>query len=75
VLNFAHYTFDFAEQWHLPHHSHQVGPMYFKVGRKFQLFGICCDSNIVQVNYLTDESEIVGENDICFCCIDAGPLF
>ena len=37
VPNFAHYTFDFAEQLHLPHHSCQVGPMYFKVGRKVQL--------------------------------------
>ena len=26
----AHYTFDFAEQLYLPHHSHRVGPMYFK---------------------------------------------
>ena len=29
---YAHYIFDFAEQLHLPH-SHQVGPLYFKVGR------------------------------------------
>ena len=35
---YAHYTFDFAEQLTLPHHSRQVGPMYFKVGRKVQLF-------------------------------------
>ena len=31
---YAHYTFDFAEQLSLPHHSRQVGPMYFKVGEK-----------------------------------------
>ena len=62
VPNFAHYTFDFAEQLHLPHHSRQVGPMYFKVGRKVQLFGICCDSNNTQVNYLVDESETIGQN-------------
>ena len=62
VPNFAHYTFDFAEQLHLPHHSRQVGPMYFKVGRKVQLFGICCDGNNTQVNYLVDESETIGKN-------------
>ena len=46
---YAHYTFDFAEQLHLPHHSRQEGPLYFKVCRKVQLFGICCDSNNVQI--------------------------
>lgn len=62
VPAFAHYTFDFAEQLHLPHHSRQEGPLYFKVCRKVQLFGICCDSNNVQVNYLIDESETIGQN-------------
>ena len=59
---YAHYTFDFAEQLSLPHHSRQVGPMYFKVGRKVQLFGICCDSTKIQHNYLIDESETIGQN-------------
>ena len=36
--------------------------MYFKVGRKVQLFGICCDSNNIQVDYLVDESETIGKN-------------
>ena len=62
VPNFAHYTFDFAQQLVLPHHSRQVGPMYFKVGRRVQLFGMCCDSNNTQVNYLVDESETIGQN-------------
>ena len=59
---YAHYTFDFAEQLHLPHHSRQEGPLYFKVCRKVQLFGICCDSNNYQVNYLVDESQTIGQN-------------
>ena len=59
---YAPYMFDLAEQLTLPHHSCQVGPMYFKVGRKVQLLGICCDSTKVQHNYLIDESEIIGEN-------------
>ena len=29
---------------------------------KVQLFGICCDSINVQINYLTDESETIGQN-------------
>ena len=31
---YAHYTFDFAEQVHIPYHSCQVGPIYFKVCQK-----------------------------------------
>ena len=41
---------------------HTIPVMYFKVGRKVQLFGICCDSNNIQVNYLIDESETIGKN-------------
>lgn len=59
---YAHYTFDFAEQVHIPHHSRQVGPLYFKVCRKIQVFGICCDSNKKQINYLIDEDESIGAN-------------
>ena len=59
---YAHYTFDFAEQVHIPHHSRQVGPIYFKVCRKIQLFGICCDSNRKQINYLIDEDNSIGFN-------------
>ena len=61
-LQYAHYTFDFAEQVHIPHHSRQVGPIYFKVCRKIQLFGICCDSNRKQTNYLIDEDNSIGYN-------------
>lgn len=59
---YAHYTFDFAEQVHIPHHSRQVGPLYFKVCRKIHVFGICCDSNRKQINYLIDEDNSIGVN-------------
>ena len=36
--------------------------MYFKIGRKVQLFGICCDSTKIQHNYLVDESETIGKD-------------
>ena len=44
-LEYAHYTFDFAQCVHIPHHARQVGPVYFKTPRKIQIFGICCDNN------------------------------
>ena len=62
VPQYAHYTFDFAEQVYIPHHARQVGPIYFKVCRKIQVFGICCDSNRKQVNYLIDEDNSIGVN-------------
>ena len=49
---YAHYTFNFAQCVHIPHHARQVGPLYFKTPRKIQLFGICCDGNKKQHNYL-----------------------
>ena len=64
VPQYAHYTFDFAEQVHIPHHARQVGPIYFKVCRKIQVLGICCDSNRKQVNYLIDEDNSIGVNGI-----------
>ena len=61
-LFYCHYTFDFAEQIHLPHHARQVGPLYFKSPRKVQIFGVCCDANKQQVNYLIDEDKSIGFN-------------
>ena len=60
--DYTHYTFDFAEQVFVPHHARQVGPLYFKVYRKIQLFGVCCDGNRKQVNYLIDEDNSIGYN-------------
>ena len=59
---YAHYTFDFAQCVHIPHHARQVGPLYFKTPRKIQLFGICCDGNKKQHNYLIDEDNSIGAN-------------
>ena len=33
-LEYAHYTFDFAQCVYIPHHTRQVGPLYFKTPRK-----------------------------------------
>lgn len=60
--SYCHYTFDFAQMLQVPYHSRQVGPLYFKVPLKVQLFGICNDSNKQQVNYMFSESESIGPN-------------
>ena len=59
---YCHYTFDFAQLLQIPYHARQVGPIYFKVPLKVQLFGICNDGNHKQVNYLFSESECIGKN-------------
>ncbi|XP_052778849.1 uncharacterized protein LOC128216328 [Mya arenaria] len=53
----AHYTFDFAQNLCLPHHSRQMGPMYFVTPRKFHLFGFRYDALPIQYNFLIDEAE------------------
>ena len=57
----CHYTFDFAEQLHLPNHAQQVGP-YFKVPYRVQLFGVCDEAQPQQINYLFGERDTIGEN-------------
>ena len=57
---YCHYTFDFAQQLQVPYHARQVGPIFFKVPLKVQLFGICNDGNHKQTNYLFSESETIG---------------
>ncbi len=51
---FTHITFDFAQQVFLPYHARQVGPLYYKVPMRVQIFGIC-DSQPLQINYLFNE--------------------
>ena len=58
----CHYTFDFAEQLHLPNHARQVGPLYFKVPYRVQLFGVCDEARPQQTNYLFGENDTIGEN-------------
>ena len=51
----GHYSFDFAQQVHIPSDPLQPGPMYFLTPRKCGLFGINCEGLPQQVNYLIDE--------------------
>ena len=61
-IDYGHYTFDFAQQLQVPYHARQVGPLFFKVPLKVQLFGTCNDSTNTQVNYMYDESQSIGMN-------------
>ena len=56
-----HYSFDYAQQIHYPYNDQQPGPAYFLTARKCQLFGVCCEAQSKQVNYLIDEAEITGK--------------
>jgi hypothetical protein len=56
-----HVSFDYAQQIHFPNSPQQVGPLYFLTPRKCQLFGICSEAHMQQVNYLIDESDSPGK--------------
>jgi len=51
----CHYSFDFAQQVHLPSSPLQPGPIYFLVPRKCGIFGVCAEGLPQQINYLIDE--------------------
>ena len=54
-------SFDYAQQLLYPYNPQQPGPAYFKLARKCQLFGICCEGNNTQMNYLIDEAQSCGK--------------
>ena len=56
-----HYSFDFAQQVHIPSKLMQPGPIYFKTPRKCAIFGVMCEAIPHQVNYLIDEGSDVGK--------------
>ncbi|XP_074634268.1 uncharacterized protein LOC141892822 [Acropora palmata] len=56
-----HYSFDFAQQVHIPSNPMQPGPIYFKTPRKCSIFGVMCEAIPRQVNYLVDEASDVGK--------------
>ena len=46
-----HYSFDYAQQVHLPSNPLQPGPIYFLVPRKCGIFGVNCEALPQQVNF------------------------
>jgi hypothetical protein len=57
-----HYSWDFAQQLQYPFEDQQTGPIYFKIPRRAQLFGVCCEGIPRQVNYLIDEADFIEKN-------------
>lgn len=56
-----HYSFDYAQQIHIPSNPMQPGPIYFKTPLKCGIFGVMCEAVPWQVNYLIDEASEVGK--------------
>ena len=56
-----HYSFDYAQQVHLPSNPLQPGRIYFLVPRKCGIFGVCCEALPQQVNFLIDEGMYSGK--------------
>lgn len=62
VPEYTHLTFDFAQQATIPHHARQVGPLYFRVPRRIQIFGISNEAVPKQMDYLIDEHQTIGRD-------------
>ena len=58
----VHFTFDFAQQLELPYHTRQVGPLYFKVRYRMQLFGIAEEARKQQFNFLFHEGQSIAQD-------------
>lgn len=55
----THLTFDFAENFVLPHHARQPGPVYFKVMYRVNDFGIMNEARNKQVHHLFHEAQTI----------------
>ena len=56
-----HYSFDYAQQVHIPSNLQQPGPIYFKTPRKCGIFGVICEGLPRQVNFIIDEASSTGK--------------
>jgi len=57
----AHYSYDWAQNVHVPHSDQQVSKIYYLSPRKVHLFGIQDEAVREQINYVLDEDEIIGK--------------
>jgi hypothetical protein len=51
-----HLSFDFAQQLHIPSLPQQPGPLYFLAPFKVGVFGISCDTDQSQANFIIPET-------------------
>ena len=59
----THITFDFSENFGIPYHSRQPGPVYFKVLFRINDFGIANEAKKEQVHHLFDETQTIGKDN------------
>ena len=57
----AHYSYDWAQNVHVPHSDQQVSKIYYLSCRKVHFFGIQNEATREQLNYVLDENEIIGK--------------
>jgi hypothetical protein len=57
----AHYSYDWAQDLHVPHSDQQIGKVYYLSARKVHLFGIQNEAVRKQINYVLDENELLGK--------------
>ena len=50
----AHYSYDWAQNVHIPHSDQQVSKIYYLSPRKVHLFGIQNEAVREQINYVLD---------------------
>ena len=60
---FVHITFDFTENFGLPYHARQPGPVYFKVLFRVNDFGIINEASGSQIHHLYHEGQTIGEDN------------
>jgi len=56
-----HYSFDYAQQVHIPSNLFQPGAIYFKTPRKCGLLGVICEGLPRQVNFIIEEASSTGK--------------
>ncbi|CAC5397574.1 unnamed protein product [Mytilus coruscus] len=61
VQTTLHYSWDYAQQVHFPHHAQQVGPIYFKTPRNCNVFESAQKDLENKSFYLIDEAESIGK--------------
>ena len=59
---YFHFKFDYSQNISVPHHSRQMGPLYFLSLRKIQIFGFREDGKPKQLNFLIDEADSIGKD-------------
>lgn len=63
------YSFDFAQNVYMPFNFEQPGPVYFKSMFQVYIFGMTCEAEMRQLNFLFSEREKVNKGGNCVCSL------